>query len=233
MEEKESNVTQGPADTSQPGKNRLVIRVVIPQEPATQTTTPSGLNARAIAVALVVLAALTVTWLGFTWFGSDAPEAPIASEEQADVGARSQSPESDRVQSPAMTAEAPAQAAADIAPSADAPDSIDRPASSAAQQQANASPSPVDQVIPEVPRSALDTIRGTVRVKVQVRIGKDGSVVAVTATDPGPSRYFERLSLEAARKWRFTPSPSEDERIMMIAFHYTRDGPSVHPSLPE
>lgn len=85
-------------------------------------------------------------------------------------------------------------------------------------------PTPINEVLPDPPQSALDTIRGTVRVAIRVTIDKDGNVLEATSEDPGPSRYFERLSLEAARKWTFTPVATQAQRAMLLRFHYTREG---------
>ena len=241
MEEKESNATPRPADTSQVSKNRLVIRVVIPQAPPPQDPNASRLNTRAISVALVVLAAVALAWLGFNLFRSDPPDARVPSQATAKLDARSQIPASNSGQAaPAAADEAPSeigQTSADAAPAEDASNmggaTNATTVSSSAQQQADIATSPINQVIPDVPRSALQTIRGTIRVTMQVNIGKEGTVLAVTPKVPGPSRYFERLSLEAARKWTFTPSTSDKERTMLIQFHYTREGATAHTNMPE
>jgi TonB family protein len=89
-------------------------------------------------------------------------------------------------------------------------------------EQPEPPPSPVNEVVPDVPQSALDTIRGTIRVIARVSIDNQGAVVAATADQPGPSRYFERLSMEAAKKWTFTPARSEDRRVMLVHFNFTR-----------
>lgn len=91
-------------------------------------------------------------------------------------------------------------------------------------------PSPVNEVIPDVPQSALDTIWGTVRVGIRVTIDKQGSVIEAVAEDRGPSRYFERLSLEASKKWTFTPATADGSRTVLVKFHYTRDGATAHAS---
>jgi len=96
--------------------------------------------------------------------------------------------------------------------------------SSESQSRASAPPSPISEVIPEVPRSAQKTIRGTVRVSVRVIVDKKGSVLAATADDPGPSRYFERLAIQASKKWTFAPTDSEEQRIMRVRFSFTRAG---------
>jgi TonB family protein len=90
------------------------------------------------------------------------------------------------------------------------------------REQPAAPPSPINEVIPDVPRSARETIRGTIRVSVRVVVDKEGAVLAAIADEPGPSRYFERLAVEAAKKWTFTPADSAEQRIMLVKFYFTR-----------
>ena len=80
------------------------------------------------------------------------------------------------------------------------------------------------QVIPDVPRTALDTISGTIRVSIRVIVAQDGTVLAATADEPGPSRYFARLATEAAKQWTFAPSDSEDRRVKLVRFYFKRTG---------
>ena len=84
--------------------------------------------------------------------------------------------------------------------------------------------SAINEVVPDVPLSARQTIKGTIQVSVRVIVAKDGTVVAATSVEPGPSRYFERLSLEAARKWTFAPASSDKQRVMMVRFYFKRSG---------
>jgi TonB family protein len=97
-----------------------------------------------------------------------------------------------------------------------------KPAIEEVPKQAKPSPSPIGKVIPDVPRSARQTIRGTVRVSVRVFVDKAGTVLVATADDPGPSRYFEQLALQASKKWTFAPTDSEEQRIMLVRFDFTR-----------
>lgn len=90
--------------------------------------------------------------------------------------------------------------------------------------------SPINPVIPDVPQSALDTIRGTVRVAVRVTIDKQGAVIQAVAEDRGPSRYFERLAVKASKQWTFTPSQSEEQRAMLVRFNFTRAGATAEAS---
>jgi TonB family protein len=96
-----------------------------------------------------------------------------------------------------------------------------------------ASPSPIREVIPDVPRSARETIRGTVRVSVRVVVDKGGTVLAATAHEPGPSRYFERLAIQASKKWTFAPTDSEEQRIMLVRFNFRRAGTTAHADSPQ
>jgi len=113
---------------------------------------------------------------------------------------------------PAVTAKAPSTAP------------VPTPVEPEVQQQPDAPPSAVNEVIPDVPKSALNTIRGTIRVVVRVDIDQQGTVVAATSADSGPSRYFERLSIEASKKWTFTPANADDQRVMLVQFNFTRGG---------
>ncbi|MET0658852.1 MAG: TonB family protein [Steroidobacteraceae bacterium] len=92
------------------------------------------------------------------------------------------------------------------------------------REQSDASPSSINEVIPNVPRSARETIRGTIRVSIRVIVDQEGKVLAATADEPGPSRYFERLAVEAAKKWTFAPTGSEAQRIMLVTFNFKRAG---------
>ena len=61
------------------------------------------------------------------------------------------------------------------------------------------------QVLPEMPAKVQRTINGTVKVTVRVSVNADGKVSGATLTSRGPSAYFARHSLEAARQWTFAP----------------------------
>lgn len=82
------------------------------------------------------------------------------------------------------------------------------------------------KVLPDAPQSALDTIRGTLRVVVKVAVDPSGNVADATLDSPGPSKYFARLALEAARKWKFQPAevdgrPVSKEWLLQFYFKNT------------
>jgi len=67
------------------------------------------------------------------------------------------------------------------------------------------------RVMPEVSRGALNTIRGHVKVSVQVAVDASGNVQEAKLVSAGPSRYFATRSLEAARGWKFNPPQGDGQ----------------------
>jgi outer membrane biosynthesis protein TonB len=59
-------------------------------------------------------------------------------------------------------------------------------------------------------------------------VDKDGAVFAALVDEPGPSRYFERLAIEAAKKWTFPPMPTTTSRLERVRFDFTRAGATGH-----
>lgn len=85
-------------------------------------------------------------------------------------------------------------------------------------------PLALHEVIPDVPHSAGRTIRGHIEVSVRATVDPDGSVSAVVANRTGPSRYFRRLAIEAAKQWTFPPLDTASRRLIQIQFDFSRDG---------
>jgi len=114
------------------------------------------------------------------------------------------------------------------AKSAESEPALSRPVSRASHQPAQllaiVSPSVLHQEIPDVPRSARESIHGHIQVTVRVTVDRSGNVVDETLEDPGSSKYFTRLATEAARKWRFAPADNQDSRQWLLRFEFTREG---------
>ena len=88
------------------------------------------------------------------------------------------------------------------------------------------------QVIPEVPQSARDTIRGTVKVRVKVEVDRSGNVEDAELESPGPSKYFARAALGAAQHWKFKPPNADGKAVLSswtLQFDFTRDETTVVP----
>lgn len=71
----------------------------------------------------------------------------------------------------------------------------------------------VQQVLPEAPQKARDTIQGKVRVSVKVHVDESGSVTAATLDSPGPSPYFADRALKAAQLWKFAPAKLDGRNV--------------------
>jgi TonB family protein len=89
------------------------------------------------------------------------------------------------------------------------------------------------QILPDVPRSARDTIQGRIKVGVRVNVDSSGKVTEATLTSPGPSKYFANLALKAAQQWEFTPPQIGGQNAgstWLLRFQFGRSGTQVFPS---
>jgi outer membrane biosynthesis protein TonB len=90
------------------------------------------------------------------------------------------------------------------------------------QSDVAASSAPLHEAIPDVPAGARRTIRGHIKVWVRVIVNPDGSVFAAVVDRGGPSRYFRRVAIEAAKAWVFPPLATPSQRLMQIQFDFSR-----------
>jgi len=91
----------------------------------------------------------------------------------------------------------------------------------------------VQQVSPDVSKSALRTIQGKVKVRVKVTVDSSGKVVTAKFDSRGPSKYFADRSLQAAQRWTFRPPQVDGQGVpseWMLPFEFTRSGASIHPT---
>jgi TonB family protein len=82
------------------------------------------------------------------------------------------------------------------------------------------------QVLPDVSQTARNTVQGRVRVRIRVRVDESGNVSEASFDSPGPSKYFARLAMQAARDWKFTPpvvdgAPMSSEWVLRFGFGRT------------
>jgi TonB family protein len=81
------------------------------------------------------------------------------------------------------------------------------------------------RVLPHVPQSALDTIAGTVKVRVRVEVNASGKVTSARFQSPGTSRYFARQAMNAAESWKFKPPMVDGQptaSAWLLDFHFRR-----------
>lgn len=213
---------------------RLVIRARIipdpPPEPRVEPRSPK----QAVALLGGTVALLALIWIAVAVFKT---ESTVAPRTQVVSRPLTQSSASNPSAVPPSTQSASDSDASSAAPTTAPRVEIDAPAAKrAASKAANKTETmlaPINKAIPEPSQSALQTIRGTIRVTVRMTVDKQGAVSAVNSVEPGPSRYFERKSIEAARRWTFAPTTAEKERSVQVRFQFTRDGATAHEmSLP-
>jgi TonB family protein len=113
-----------------------------------------------------------------------------------------------------------------------------RPASTRDSSQpgngANAAPSDagganaaiLEQVMPDISRGARNTIEGTIKINVRVSVDSTGAVSDARLERRGPSEYFARKTMEAARKWKFAPNAA---RAWVLHFELRRSGTRAIP----
>jgi TonB family protein len=191
-----------------PSTRRLVVRVRLIPKGSPEPPVRRRVSRRALLLILGAVA-LVLGWVGISMFRTEPTPAPAATETTPSSQAQSAAP-------------APVSSEAAPAVSEQPP-----------PKPAAAPPAPINEVIPDVPRSARQTIRGTIRVSTRVIVDKDGTVLAATADEPGPSRYFERLAVEAAKKWTFPPADTAEQRIMLVRFYFKRTGTTARASSPQ
>jgi TonB family protein len=107
---------------------------------------------------------------------------------------------------------------------ASAPINSTQPAS-AANTSTTSSPSApgqvVNRVLPTPSRSALNTIHGTIKVRIRVKVDAAGNVTHAGFVTSGPSQYFARLAMQAAQQWKFALGAGTDSTLL---FEYNRRG---------
>ena len=185
-----------------------------------------------IATAIVLILVVGWTFFRLLQRHADSQQAassdvPVSAQQAAPPAADSQNSPAYHAWSPDISAHPPtAKSAAVSKPptSSEVSRSSERPT----QAAPDASSSVLHKEIPEVPRSARDTIRGHFSIVVRVTVDKSGNVVGESLEKSGPSKYFARLATEAARKWKFAPADAPDSRQCLVWFEFTRGGATGH-----
>jgi TonB family protein len=187
-------VARGPATPVPQPPRPLAARPVGPDFAAPETS-----QRRSFALPIIgAIAVLVLSWAGVRAFRTHREPSPPPVE-----AARQTPPE-------------PSSGTASVAAGHATPRS--------GQVNADGVPVVVHAEIPEVPLRARQTIHGHIRVSVRVIVDRDGNVAAALADQAGPSRYFERLAIAAAKKWTFPPADTQAQRVKLLRFEFTRQG---------
>lgn len=198
---------------------RLVIRAAVRRDPpAPPPKPPAQMRRFYVPMLIVAIVAAAVGWFvtrAFTDQGNSVSRTVSASTSTGTAAtAESAASEPSR----ASSAAAFAQGAAGV--------STGIPAKAVGASASAGDFGVVHAEIPAASASARATIRGHIKVSVLVSIGSGGVVTGAKLIDSGPSRYFARLALQAARKWRFEPGSGSREHV--LRFEFAREGSTGH-----
>jgi serine/threonine protein kinase len=167
--------------------------------------------------------------------GASGAVAPAPASVPAPSGASGTvAPASAPVPAPSEASRAVEAAPAEVKPSPMPPPVESRPVTPpppatithpAARTVESSSSQVVRQVMPNIPDYARRTIRGMVKIQVRATVGPDGHV-SDAKVESQNSKYFAKLSLEAARRWEFAAVPGD----WVLRFEFTPTESTVHPS---
>lgn len=121
----------------------------------------------------------------------------------------------------ASSAGTPAQAVRASTPSSSSP------VSGPVTKRATAKGEVLERKMPEVTPQARRTIHGTVTVAVLVTVDTDGRVSKASFKSEGPSKYFAKAALEAARGWTFKPAEKNGAAVAstwVVRFKFRQRG---------
>jgi len=98
------------------------------------------------------------------------------------------------------TLQTPAPESAPASPSPSSPRKVERTKKDAVSSGGEVA----RQVLPDIPKSARNTIQGRIRISARVTVDSSGKVTEATLPSAGPSPYFAKLVLKAAQQWEFS-----------------------------
>jgi TonB family protein len=107
------------------------------------------------------------------------------------------------------------------------PSSSPSPDPRAAPQNSASTPATtavLHQETPVLSHRTRNTIHGQVKVTVLVTVDRSGVVVGEDVRNPGSSKYFTRLAVDAAKKWQFAPAETPEPQQWLLEFDFTRGG---------
>jgi eukaryotic-like serine/threonine-protein kinase len=91
----------------------------------------------------------------------------------------------------------------------------------------------LQQILPDAPQKARDTIRGKVRITIKVHVNESGAVTEASFAAPGPSQYFADRTLKAAQLWKFTPAKLDGRNVpsdWLLRFEIDPASTTVYPT---
>lgn len=163
------------------------------------------------------VAAAVVAALAIFLVMRNSSSGPPKDESAAVQSGPSQSSESQPAQSQRKTDSVGPQAKP--SPGGDAPD----PGDTKVRTKGNsANDQVVERVMPQVSPNARRTIDGHIKVRVKVKVDPEGNVSQASFREAGPSKYFARVAMEAAKRWKFAPAEDQNSHDWILLFVFSR-----------
>ncbi len=180
---------------------------------------------------LTVFALVTIAVIALFWSRSHEPqpEPPLPEQAAASQSSTAPTPAQPELQSqvqtpiPVMSEQQPKT----ITPPPNAPTSA--PATPAGNASASGG-AVVHRVMPDVLPSARQSIRGSVNVSIRVSVDPSGNVTDAAFESAGPSKYFAKVAMDAARQWKFKPAQANGlpaASVWTLHFVFTRENTDV------
>jgi hypothetical protein len=188
-----------------------VRKVVPPESAGLNDKTPPKSRVAALVGAVLVLVTL-IAILMMRSHHAD-PSVPIASQQSAPENPPS-----------AASSQPPASEAAAPRPRA--------PAASTSTAEGVVKGEVAERIMPDVLASALGTIQGKVNVQVRAVVDANGAVSKAIFDFQGPSKYFAKVAMQAAERWRFKPAQVDGRpvaSVWVLQFQFRRSGTEVTP----
>jgi hypothetical protein len=229
-----SPATPAPAGAAAPRTpGKLTIRAVVEREPIEEEPPTRPSYTPWVVAGLVILA---IGWGAVRLLGGHSSSSPSSTTAEPSTNASQPAPQSG--DSPTQTQSVPGPEASKPAPSEQAPPLASSETRRHSSSGTNRTPrgeapgagpgSVAHEEIPVVPRSALSTIHGRIKVVVRVTADESGNVISDNLDHPGPSNYFAKVAAQAARKWKFVPDGHKSGGVWLIHFEFARTGTTAH-----
>jgi TonB family protein len=217
-----------------------------PPEPPVKTDRPASGKLVATLVVAIVLASIAAL-AAFELRSHMTPASPSATEEQptaenTSLPSPASGQETHETQSPPESrAEDTAALTSDAKKKPAAGTSLGTAQSSDTQTPAAQAQSSIGslvkgavarRVLPEILPSAMESIDGKVDVRIRVAVDRSGEVSSARYDSPGTSRYFAKMTLQAAQQWRFKPAHVDGQpvsSVWILAFEFTRARTQITP----
>ncbi len=107
-----------------------------------------------------------------------------------------------------------------------------RPLEAVSDGGASAKGAVAARVMPEILPAATKSIHGGFDLSIRVKVDAQGGVTSAELDASGPSKYFAKQALQAARQWRFTPAQVNGQAassVWVLKFHFTQSSTEITP----